>query len=51
MYVTDALSRKDIEVEDNTHDVIPLNLLQNLNAAHIYNNHEHCDTTYSSTKQ
>ena len=41
MFASDALSRHQIEAEEDVHDVILLKLLHHLNATHIYHYYEH----------
>ena len=41
MLISDALSKFNIEAQEDINDVIPLNFLQHLNKAHIYHNYIH----------
>ena len=50
MFGSDAPSRLHINVQEDIHNVIPLNFPQHLYAAHIYHNYEHLAYTIYTHK-
>ena len=41
MFVTYVLSRLHTEVEEDLHNIVPMNFLQHLNTIHMYYNYGH----------
>ena len=51
MFVSDALPRLHIEVQQDVYDFIPLNFLEHMNTSHIHHQYKHLHKTHINVEQ